>query len=265
VSVAIEAASIGVRVGEKRLLDTVSFSIGPGERVALVGPNGAGKSTLLRVLAGELRASAGVVRLKGRELGAYASRHLALQRAVLSQSVTVAFPFSVEEVVRMGAGERRGTSVDGMIDTALEDVDLLEFRHRIIGTLSGGEQQRAHFARVMVQLTCGEAASGPGVLLLDEPTASLDLRHQLDIVEAIRDRAARGTAVVAVLHDLNLAALLASRVIVLDRGRLAADGSPDGTITEAVLNGVFGVASAVGMMPQPPQPFVLPHRAVKAH
>src|SRR6185503_9922541 len=167
-------------------------------------PNGAGKSTLLRTLSGELKPGAGSVRLKDNSLAHYAPRDLALHRAVLSQSTHVAFPFTVGEVVRMGAGDRQGRVIDDLAERALADVDLAAFHDRIITTLSGGEQQRAHFARVLVQLACGEAAHGPGLLLLDEPTASLDLRHQLDVMAAASARAARGVTVVAILHDLNL-------------------------------------------------------------
>ena len=259
---AIDALS--VRAGAKILLDRISFSVAQGETVALVGPNGAGKSTLLRALAGEIIAHDGHVLLQGRAPQAWHPRELALRRAVLSQNITVTFPFTVAEIVRMGAGERRGKAVDAMADAALANVDLDGFQDRIIGTLSGGEQQRVHFARVMVQLTCGEQALGPGILLLDEPTASLDLRHQLDLVEVARQCAARGTTTIAIVHDLNLAALLADRVIVLGRGRIAADGAPSETINDQILNDVFGVLSVVGRTPDPSLPFVLPHRAHKA-
>jgi len=261
VTPAIETSGLSVHVGPKALVDAVSLSIAPGEIVALVGPNGAGKSTLLRTLAGELAASAGSVRLKGREPHAYGPRMLAQHRAVLSQNVTVAFPFSVAEVVRMGAGERRGAAVDALVDGALAEVDLEGFRHRIIGTLSGGEQQRAHFARVLVQLACGEAIHGPGVLMLDEPTASLDLKHQLDVIAVARRCAARGVTVIAILHDLNLAAMLAGRIVVLDCGRVAADGPPGATITDGLLERVFGIANALGRVPAPETPFVLPQHA----
>jgi iron complex transport system ATP-binding protein len=257
----VETVSLSVCIGRKALLDAISLSVAAGETVALVGPNGAGKSTLLRALAGDLAASSGAVVLRGRDPRAYPSRELALHRAVLSQSIAVAFPFTVADVVRMGAGERRGPAVEALVDDALAEVDLGDFRDRIIGTLSGGEQQRAHFARVLVQLACGEAVHGPGLLLLDEPTSNLDLRHQLDLIAATRRCAERGVTVIAILHDLNLAALLARRVVVLGSGRIAADGSPVETITEPVLRAVFGVASAVGRVPDPGLPFVLPHGA----
>jgi iron complex transport system ATP-binding protein len=126
-------------------------------------------------------------------------------------------------------------------------------------TLSGGEQQRAHFARILVQLSCGEAEHGPGILLLDEPTASLDLRHQLDLLRLAREKAAKGTAVIAVLHDLNLATLFASRIVMLDRGRLVADGTAAETVTDDLLEQVFRVSTAVGRVPPSGVPFILPH------
>ncbi|MCW5692702.1 MAG: heme ABC transporter ATP-binding protein [Pseudolabrys sp.] len=260
---AIDVQALSVRAGQKRLLDDVSFTVAQGETIAVIGPNGAGKSTLLRALSGEIAPGEGSVLLKGRAPQAWQPRELALRRAVLSQHVTVTFPFTVAEVVRMGAGERRGAAIDAKAEAALAAVDLAGFEARIINTLSGGEQQRVHFARVMLQLACGEEAHGPGILLLDEPTASLDLRHQLDLVAVARQCAARGTTTIAIVHDLNLAALLAKRVIVLDRGRLAADGPPAQTITDDILARVFAVRSAVGRVPHGAMPFVLPHRAEK--
>jgi iron complex transport system ATP-binding protein len=255
----IAATSVTARVGAKMLLDDVSLAIAPGEIVALVGPNGAGKSTLLRVLAGELKPASGSVTLKGRATQSYTPRALAMHRAVLSQSTSVAFPFTVGEVVRMGAGDGHGRATDDLAARALGEVDLTAFGDRIIGTLSGGEQQRAHFARVLVQLACGEAAHGPGLLLLDEPTASLDLKHQLDMLEAVGRCARRGVAVAVILHDLNLAAMSAHRIVVLDQGRVAAAGTPAETVTDELLARVFKCSGAVGHAPPPGVPFVLPH------
>ncbi|MCF8476214.1 MAG: heme ABC transporter ATP-binding protein [Pseudolabrys sp.] len=260
----LETQSLSVRVGAKTLLDGVSFSIATGESVALVGPNGAGKSTLLRALTGELAPSAGAIRLKGRDPRAYRPAVLALHRAVLAQHVTVAFPFSVADIVRMGAGDRRGPLIESWVEAALAEVDLDDMRGRIIGTLSGGEQQRVHLARVLVQLRCGEAQYGPGILLLDEPTASLDLCHQLDLLTIIARCNAHGTTIITIMHDLNLAALFAKRILALDRGRLASDGPPPETITDDLLARVFGVTGAVGRVPEPGLPFVLPHGAQKS-
>jgi heme transport system ATP-binding protein len=258
-SALFEASSISVRAGSKTLVDGVSLEFDPGTIVALVGPNGAGKSTLLRVLAGELKPHFGQVRLRGRALAGYAPSDLALHRAVLSQRVDIAFPFTVAEVVRMAAPERRDGELDALVEAALAEVDLARFAGRTITTLSGGEQQRAHFARVLVQLACGRTHQRGEILLLDEPTAGLDLRHQLAMLDSIRRRAEGGTLVIAILHDLNLAALLADRVVVLDRGRVDCDGTPTATISDAMLARVFGIDTSVGRTPAPGAPFVLPH------
>lgn len=257
----IEASGIGVRIGRSTLLDDVSVAVRGGETVALVGPNGAGKSTLLRAMSGEIVPHRGLVRLRGKPLPDYGPRELALERAMLSQSVVVAFPFTVSEIVRMGAGDRRGAFVEQCAEQALATVDLAALRDRIVTTLSGGEQQRTHFARILVQLACGEAERGPGVLLLDEPTASLDLRHQLDLLAAVKACAARGIAVIAVLHDLNLASLFADRIVMLDRGQIAAAGTARDTITDDMLARVFNVRNAVNRAPRGGSPFVLPHSA----
>jgi iron complex transport system ATP-binding protein len=241
VSALLEARSVSMTIGGATLVDGVDLRIGGGEMVAIVGPNGAGKSTLLRLLSGDLRASRGAVRLKQRDLHAYSSHQLALHRAMLSQHVSVTFPFTVEEIVEMGAGESRRAVAQPLVDAALHEVGLDAFRHRKLPTLSGGEQQRAHFARVLVQLACGEAAHGPGLLLLDEPTSSLDLRHQIDLVETARRRAGNGTAVVAILHDLNLAVRFADRIVVLHRGALVADDIPEKTVTDDLIRKVFEV------------------------
>jgi iron complex transport system ATP-binding protein len=255
----IEMETVSIRAGGKTLLDAVTLAFSPSQCVAVVGPNGAGKTTLLRVLGGELQPRFGTIKLRGRDIGSYTPRTLAEHRAVLSQTVTVGFPFTVAEVVRMGAGDRRGARIEPLVDDALQQVGLSAFRERTITTLSGGEQQRAHFARVLVQLACGEAIHGPGVLLLDEPTASLDLRYQLDLLAATQRCAARGVTVIAILHDLNLAALFADRIIVLNGGRVAGDGPPRQIITDDTLAQVFKVGAAVGRTPPDGMPFVLPH------
>jgi len=254
----IEAKAVHACAGRATLLRHVDLAVAAGETVAVVGPNGAGKSTLLRILSGELRPRAGAVHLKRRDVTAYRPQELARHRAVLSQSIAVGFPFTVAEIVRMGAGETRNRSMQAFVESALAEVGLATFRDRIITTLSGGEQHRAHLARVLVQLSCGERDHGPGLLLLDEPTANLDLRHQLDFIGLTRLRARCGTAVVAVLHDLNLAAAFADRIIVLHGGAVVADGSARATITTDMLGRVFDVCAAPGEAPADGMPFVLP-------
>jgi iron complex transport system ATP-binding protein len=256
----IQARAILARAGRATLLDRVDLAVEAGEAVAIVGPNGAGKSTLLRLLSGDLLPQAGVVRLKGRDLSTYRPGTLACHRAVLSQSIAVGFPFTVSEIVRMGAGNAPSRITEALIDAALDEVRLAAFRERIITTLSGGEQHRVHLARVLVQMACAEREHGPGLLLLDEPTANLDLRHQIDFIISTRARAKQGTAVIAVLHDLNLAATFADRIVVLHRGSIVADGPATAIITEDILNRVFEVRAVPGVVPVNGAPFILPQR-----
>jgi iron complex transport system ATP-binding protein len=241
VTTVLEARAVSMMIGGATLVDAIDLTVNSGETIAIVGPNGAGKSTLLRLISGDLRASRGAIRLKQRDLHAYSSRQLALHRAMLSQHVSVSFPFTVEEVVHMGAGDRGRAAAEPLVEVALRETGLTDFRHRKLPTLSGGEQQRAHLARVLVQLACGEAAHGPGLLLLDEPTSSLDLRHQIDLVEIARRRAANGTAVIVILHDLNLAVRFADRMVVLHRGVKVADDLPASTVTDDLIRKVFEI------------------------
>lgn len=239
------------------MLRQVDLSLRGGEMVAIVGPNGAGKSTLLRLLSADLRPTRGSVALKGRNIQTWSPADLAMHRSMLSQHVTVSFPFTVEEVVRMGGGNRPLTAIQKLIDDAIAEVGLDAFRHRELPTMSGGEQQRAHFARILVQLACGEAACGPGVLMLDEPTSSLDLRHQIALVETSKLRARNGTAVIAVLHDLNLAIRFADRIVVMCDGAIAAEGTPQETITSDVLRRVFHIDVTVAQS-ENGMPYLLP-------
>jgi iron complex transport system ATP-binding protein len=254
-----EASGIGFAIGARKLLDGVDLALAPGRVTVLVGPNGAGKSTLLKVIAGELRPSAGAVRLHGREVASFRPAELARLRSVLPQSVTLAFPFSVDEVVRLGLpqGFPRARA-DALIARALDSVGLLAEAGRACPSLSGGEEQRVHLARVLVQLW-SSPDDRARYLLLDEPTASLDLAHQLLVMRIARAHAEAGGGVLAVMHDLNLAAMLADEIVALDRGRVAARGEPGSVITDRLMAEVYGVDLKVGAIP--PGTFVLPQSA----
>lgn len=241
----IETRSVTMQINGATLVDGISVSVESGEMIAIVGPNGAGKSTLLRLLSGDLQATQGRVELKQADLRSYSAAQLATHRATLSQHVSVTFPFTVEEIVRMGAGDMGIAAAYPLVEAAIDEVAVRPLRHRQLPTLSGGEQQRTHFARVLVQLARGEILHGPGLLLLDEPTSSLDLRHQIELVEIASRRARNGTAVVAVLHDLNLAVRFASRIIVIHRGAVVADGVPARTITDKLIRKVFEVRAEI--------------------
>jgi len=213
----LEADAVGITIRHATLVDRVSLGLKGGETVAIVGPNGAGKSTLLRLLSGDLRCSRGAVRLKGREPRLVLLARMARHRFMLSQHVSVSFPSPSRRSWRgrRRARPRRGAAA---VDAAIAELELEPFRRRELPTLSGGEQQRAHFARVLVQLACGEATTAPAIAAR---RADLEPRHALPDQPG-GDRAPRaraGTAVVAVLHDLNLAVRFADRIVVLHRAQ----------------------------------------------
>ncbi len=254
----IDVVGAVVRAGEKTILTGIDLTVKAGEIVALLGPNGAGKSTLLRAISGEVGLMEGKIAIKGRALDHYSPRELAQHRAVLSQHTNVSFDFSVAEIVAMGADSTRPKSwIRDVIQTVMDQCDITHLSDRPVTRLSGGEQQRVHFARAMLQLMSTEERCRPGLLLLDEPTASLDLNHQLRTVETVRAIAKEGTGVLLVVHDLNLAAMLADRVAMLAAGRIVAMGTPGEVINNDMMREVFDVHDAVGIAP-PSMPFVLP-------
>lgn len=263
--VLIEVRSASVIRGGRRLLDGVSLTGRAGEVTAVLGPNGAGKSTLLRLMAGEHAPDAGAVLIDGTPLDRMPARHAAARRAVLPQASTLAFPFTVREIAALGL-EVPGfglshAEITALIARALDAVDLAGHAGRSHDALSGGERQRAHLARVLCQLWAGERATGPGILLLDEPTAAQDLAHQLRVLEVARAHADGGGAAVIILHDLNLAARYADRMLVISRGQVAAEGRPAEVLTAEMLAEVFGVRLVPGAVPEKGRPFILPQMA----
>jgi iron complex transport system ATP-binding protein len=231
-------------------LDNVTLGIEPGEVVALLGPNGAGKSTLLKVMAGELRPARGVVTLGGRDVAQMTAADLARRRAVVAQASTLAFPFTVREVVALGISvpglSHNGPHIARAVSEALAQVGLTSIANRYFTALSGGERQRAHIARALCQLAIArESRTGGQVLLLDEPTSSLDIGHQGIVLEALRRLAGTGVAMVVAMHDLNLAAALADRVAIMSRGRMIAEGTPREAMTGAVLSRAYECEIAV--------------------
>jgi iron complex transport system ATP-binding protein len=243
----LEARAVTLRRGGRAALDGVSLRVGPGELVALCGPNGAGKSTLLATLAGDLRPEAGAATLDGRPLAALSAVALAAQRAVLEQAPSLSAAFTVAELARLGADAVPSAPVDpdAMALRALSAVGMTAHARRAADRLSGGERARAHLARVLAQLWAGRAAGGGRFLLLDEPTASLDLAHQVAVMRAARAAADEGAGVLCVLHDLNLAAAFADRLALLREGRVAAEGAPEAVLTADRLGALYGAPIAV--------------------
>lgn len=223
--------------GSQCVLDDVSLDVNYGQILALVGPNGAGKSTLLAMMSGDLAPSSGTVELNGAALDSYSAKELARQRSVLLQANMVSFAFTVHDVVLMGRTPWAKTSDEDtderLTSQAMRDADVEHLASRSFQALSGGEKARSSLARVLAQDT--------PIVLLDEPTASLDLRHQEDVMVVARRLANSGHAVVVVLHDLSLAGAWADEVVILSNGMLAHQGTPEAVITEATVKSVYGI------------------------
>ena len=269
----LQAHGIAVQRGERQILSDIDLSLPAGQVIGVLGANGAGKSTLLAALAGELSPSTGRITLNGRPLSAWPAAELASCRAVLPQSPSLQFDLPVATVIGMGAypharHSRTGAHPTNRHDTAqaamaedqrilqrvlvLADVqDLYERRYR---RLSGGEQQRVHLARVLYQLLLARHGNDEyRVLMLDEPTASLDPRHQLHLLSAVHTLVhEENVAALVIVHDLNLAAGCCDRLLLLGQGRVAACGTPAQVLTPDTLRQVYGVEATV--LPHPNQP-----------
>ena len=252
--------AIGVTVVPSRsttpILVDASITVRPSELHALVGPNGAGKSTMFGVLAGDVTPTAGEVRLDGAPLTEHRPKHLARMRGVLLQQNTVSFPFTVREVVSMGRTPWARTPLEhedeDAIAEAMAKTDVTALAERSVTSLSGGERARVGLARVLAQRT--------RLLLLDEPTAALDLRHQEDVLRIARAEADAGAAVAVVLHDLDAAMAVADRVTLLNRGRVVAQGTPAEVLTAARIEAVYGQAVDVFAHPRTGAPVIVPRR-----
>lgn len=254
----ITVQALSVERASRCLLHDITLDLPHGSFTAVIGPNGAGKSTLLKAITGEIPVSRGAIRYGTEDLAKLDPRALAQRRAVLPQSLDISFPFTVLEIVRMGAVACGAMEPDREAEKALMKVGLAGFQHRLYPTLSGGEQQRVQFARTLAQLPSTIWQGEPRALFLDEPTSSLDLRHQISVLEIARRFAHDGGIVMAILHDLNLVAEFADQVAVLDRGRLVSLGDRSATLTDEVIAPVYGMSGVVGRLPSADVPFVLP-------
>jgi iron complex transport system ATP-binding protein len=239
-----EARNVDIALDGRPVVSGAYLTAQAGSVTAILGPNGSGKTTLLRALSGELP-FAGTITLNGADIRGLKPWQAASQRAVLPQSTTLSFPFTVREVVAIGQSSGFSTLPAGLAATlpeaALERVDLPGFGGRLYQDLSGGEQQRVQLARVLCQVWNPMGDGAPRYLLLDEPVSSLDIKHQLAIMQIARDFADAGGGVVAILHDLNLAAMFADRLVVMSHGRIAAAGSPRDVLSDALIGSVFDV------------------------
>lgn len=253
----LRAEGVTVSMGDKPVLHGVDVIAEAGHVTAIVGPNGSGKSTLLRALGGEEK-TPGTVCYNDRSPDT-AARTLARVRGVLPQAATMAFPFTVIEVLRIGhAAGPHAKDADIPIH-ALAAVGLAGYADRYYHELSGGEQQRAQLARVLCQVWHPVRAGEPCWLLLDEPVASLDIGHQIVVMQLARRYADAGGGVVTVMHDLNLTSLFADRVALIEAGRISAFGPPAEVLNSVTLSRAYDCHLPVSTPPAGDDPYILPH------
>ena len=249
----IRAISISAEIDGIPLLSDMSLEIVPGEVLALVGPNGAGKSTLLSVLAGDLNPVQGSVFYNKRNIAQLDVQERAHYRSVMSQALPMVFDFSVKDIVEMGwlhNGQHfYSDHFKSAVQQIIDQCNISSLINRRFNTLSGGEQKRVHFARALLQLWKCEDSLEAKYLMLDEPLANLDIRHELSLLAVIRKAAASGIGVLIVLHDLNLAAKFVDKVAMLNQGRIVGLGVPEDVLTTQLLTSVYDVP--INVKPNP--------------
>lgn len=235
----IETEAVTVELGGTEILSGVTMSASRGEVVGVVGPNGAGKTTLLRTINGYLSPTAGTVYLDGQPVEALDAAAVGRAVATVPQETAVAFDFDVETVVGMGRHPHLdrfdvwSAADTDAVDAALEQTATADFRTRSVDALSGGQRRRVLIARALAQAT--------PALLVDEPTASLDINHQVRLLSLLEELAAEGKAVVAAIHDLELAARFCDRLVLLAAGQIRAEGTPTTVLDADILSDVFGI------------------------
>lgn len=254
------------RAGGKTILHGTSLRFEAGQVTAIVGPNGAGKSTLLRIASGLLSPTSGTVTLQGTELNHLAPARLAAMRAMLTQETVLRARFTLQDLVVMGARvsapRLTGQERTMLAEDLLGRVGLEHFADRDVMDLSGGEHQRAHLARVLMQLEAAVSDKGnaPGFLLLDEPISAQDPARQHLVLDLARAHARKGGGVVLVLHDLNWAVACADRIVVVHQGTIHAQGPPQDVLTDTLARTVFGLEEGrVRTHERTGKPYILPH------
>ena len=259
----IEARGVTVEYGAQRAVDDASLKVMGGEVVALCGPNGAGKSTLISVLSGDVTPNAGAAFIAGEAIADAAPARLARLRAVMEQSPSLSAPFTARALAELAVPRDLPPSpTKTIVGDALREMGLTAMADDPVRILSGGQQRRAHMARALTQLMAGRALGGGVALILDEPTAGLDLSHQITALEAAQSAALSGAAVIVALHDLNLAAAYADRVVLMKQGRIMADASPRTALSGEALSRLFDTKmtvfpapnGALCVSPELPQP-----------
>lgn len=261
----IKTKSVSFRVGQRYLVHKADLEARQGELLVIIGPNGAGKSTLLKLLSRELKPSDGSILMNGKEISSYSNKEMAAFRSVLCQHNRVSLPFAAEEIVMMGRypffGDHPTDHDYDLVEACLADVDALHLKSQPYPVLSGGEKQRIQLARSLAQI----CEADNGILLLDEPTTGLDLKHQYHTLKIAKSWAAKGYCVVAILHDLNLALQFADRVIMMKEGQLLYNGSSFDVLTEENIEEVFQIPVRIYRSDTGAHPVIMPVADVARH
>ncbi len=249
----ISAAAVAVEIDGKCLLNDVSLCIEPGQIIAVVGPNGAGKSTLIAAIAGDITPTEGIIRYHDSDLQTLSFLDRAAIRSVMAQSQSVVYDFSVLDIIAMGwVRGRDGESArqfGAAVSAIVEECAIAELLGRTFNSLSGGEQRRVHFARALMQLWRPRGSANSAYLLLDEPTANLDLAHEVRLLKKLTALAADGIGILLVVHDLNIAAKFADKIALLHSGRMTCIGAPKDVLTAERLSKVFEIPISIDPNP----------------
>jgi iron complex transport system ATP-binding protein len=251
---------VSVSLANNKILDRIDLQALPGEVTVIIGPNGSGKSTLMRAMSGDIPYE-GKILLNGHDIKTLKPWDLASKRAVLPQKSILAFPFTVEEVVHIGLRNGIGAQTTTIIYDALSSVGLSAYAQRQYAELSGGEQQRVQLARVLAQVWTPYEMGQARWIFLDEPVSSLDIAHQIDVINIAKEYARSGGGVIAIMHDLNLTSMVANKMAILHRGKTLCQGVPKDVMTDNWLSHAYECDLRVNTSPKPPATYILPHLA----
>ena len=237
--------TVSLKLDNRQILKDVSLEINEGEIVSVIGPNGAGKSTLLNVLTGDINPDSGEIFYDNKQLKQISIQERAFTRSVMSQMQTLVFNFSVKDVIEMGWLQRGNSDFSNNFSMAFENVtkecNVHNLIHRKFNSLSGGEQRRVHFARTLLQLWRPSESNDPRYLLLDEPTANLDLSSEMLLMNILKKRASLNVGILVILHDLNLASHFADKIAIIKDGEIMAFGEPEKIMEDAFLTSIYDV------------------------
>ena len=241
----LDLESVSLKLDNRQILKDVSLEINEGEIVSVIGPNGAGKSTLLNVLTGDINPDSGEISYDNKQLNQISIQERAFTRSVMSQMQTLVFNFSVKDVIEMGWLQRGNSDFSNNFSMAFENVtkecNVHNLIHRKFNSLSGGEQRRVHFARTLLQLWRPSESNDPRYLLLDEPTANLDLSSEMLLMNILKKRASLNVGILVILHDLNLASHFADKIAIIKDGEIMAFGEPEKIMEDAFLTSIYDV------------------------